>query len=91
MNVKEINPDSYGTLSKYFATTIPLTIVTTWVIMAFQLRWREEHKRDKIRMWERLMWPYDYTRSLFPQRKKVAGDEKSEVSTAVGTPSQQSV
>ena len=36
MNVGEINPGTKGTISQYIAVAVPLTIVSIWVIMAFQ-------------------------------------------------------
>ncbi|KAG7095107.1 hypothetical protein E1B28_005892 [Marasmius oreades] len=33
MNVKEINEGTFATLSQYFATAIPLTLVTVWIMM----------------------------------------------------------
>jgi len=39
MNAKEINPDSNGTIPLFVALAAPLTIVTIWVIIAFQSRY----------------------------------------------------
>jgi len=36
MNINEINPGSYGSTEKYLATAIPLTVLTIWVVVAFQ-------------------------------------------------------
>ncbi|TFK31606.1 hypothetical protein BDQ12DRAFT_707942 [Crucibulum laeve] len=38
MNVVEINPGSGPTLSQYFATAIPLTAITIWIVVAFQIQ-----------------------------------------------------
>ncbi|KAF8463036.1 hypothetical protein JB92DRAFT_3136636 [Gautieria morchelliformis] len=54
MNIKEINPNTFGTLAQYFATAITLTILSTWVIVAFHGRWGED---DNVSVWKRLMWP----------------------------------
>ncbi|KIM41609.1 hypothetical protein M413DRAFT_445584 [Hebeloma cylindrosporum] len=54
MNVAEINPGSEGTLPHYFAVALPLTIVTAWVIIAFQSKYIFE---DKTNFLKRLGWP----------------------------------
>jgi len=36
MNVMEINPGTNGTILKYMATAVSLTILTAWVVTAFQ-------------------------------------------------------
>ncbi|KAF8523158.1 cora-like Mg2+ transporter protein-domain-containing protein [Hysterangium stoloniferum] len=55
MNLREINPDSNGTLSHYFATAVPLTIVSTWVIVAYQWTARPNEQAPAGMM--RLLWP----------------------------------
>ena len=69
MNIKEINPGTYGTLPHYFATTIPLTVLTTWVIVAFQGKWNE-HVGEDISIWKRLLWPIMLVKRM---RKKQNG------------------
>jgi len=54
MNVIEINPDSHETLPHYFAFAFPLTIVTAWVIIAFQSK---HIFKDKTNFFSRLGWP----------------------------------
>lgn len=39
MNVQEISPNTLGTLSQYFATALPITPVTIWIIIAVQSRY----------------------------------------------------
>ena len=39
MNVGEINPGTNGTIAQYIALTIPLTLFTAWIIMAFQSKY----------------------------------------------------
>lgn len=36
MNVKEISPDTQGTLPHYIGAAIGMTIATIWIIVAFQ-------------------------------------------------------
>lgn len=38
MNVVEINPDGLGTLGHYAAVALPLTAVTIWIIVAYQIQ-----------------------------------------------------
>jgi hypothetical protein len=57
MNVVEINPQD-GTaitnLSQYVALTLPLTVFTAWIIMAFQ----SKHFFPKgTSLYKRLAWP----------------------------------
>ncbi|KAK7441983.1 hypothetical protein VKT23_016261 [Stygiomarasmius scandens] len=54
MNVKEIAPDTHGTLHIYFETAIPLTGLTIWVVIAFQSKYLF---RDSPSFWMRLLWP----------------------------------
>ena len=54
MNVAEINPGSLGTLGHYFAAALPLTIVTAWIIIAFQSKYIF---KDKTHFFKRLGWP----------------------------------
>ena len=54
MNVAEINPGTKGTLPHYFAVTFPLTILTTWVVIAFQSKYIF---KEKTTFFKRLGWP----------------------------------
>ena len=54
MNVAEINPGTEGTLSHYCAIALPLTIVTVWVIIAFQSKYIFKEKTSFLK---RLGWP----------------------------------
>ncbi len=54
MNVVEINRNSAGTLPRYFAAAFPLTIVTIWVIIAFQNKYIF---KEKTNFFKRLGWP----------------------------------
>ncbi|KAF8157287.1 hypothetical protein BJ912DRAFT_1035868 [Pholiota molesta] len=54
MNVREINPGTIGTLGIYIAISIPLTIITAWVIIAFQSRYIFPENTSFMK---RLGWP----------------------------------
>jgi hypothetical protein len=38
MNIGEINPGTKGTLLHFFAAVIPLTLITIWLIVAYQIQ-----------------------------------------------------
>jgi hypothetical protein len=63
MNTKEVNPDGFGTLGHYFATTVPLTTVTIWVIVALQGNWNQQGG-EEISIWKRLQWPMELVKSM---------------------------
>jgi len=65
MNVKEIVPDTNGTISHYIATAFPFTILTIWIIIAFQSKYMFPHSS----FWRRLFWPYLLVPRLFGQRR----------------------
>ncbi|KAJ6535926.1 hypothetical protein DFH09DRAFT_1179170 [Mycena vulgaris] len=74
MNVKEITPNTRGTLPHYLALALPLTAVTMWIIMAFQYRKKDPsrliHEDEKeTSMWSKLKWP---VRSVRWRLKRVA-------------------
>ena len=54
MNVAEINPGTTGTLPHYFAVAFPMTIVTAWIIIAFQSKYIF---KEKTTFFKRLGWP----------------------------------
>ena len=39
MNVSEITPSTNGSLWQYFAVAAPLTLLTAWIIVAFQSKY----------------------------------------------------
>jgi hypothetical protein len=71
MNIKEINPGTNGSLPHYFATAIPLTVVTAWVIIAFQGRWGSQEE-DKVSIWKRLLWPIMLVQRMKTREKETA-------------------
>ena len=38
MNIREINPGTKGTLLHFFEAVIPLTLITIWLIVAYQIQ-----------------------------------------------------
>jgi len=85
MNIEEINPGTNENLPHYFATAIPLTIVTAWVVIALQQRWTED-ENDETRLWRRFIWPYDFIREWMARRNsRLPKDNASEL-TAVASP-----
>lgn len=54
MNIKEVAPDTNGTLPHYIAVAIPLTIATIWIVVAFQSKYIFP---DGTNIWVRLGWP----------------------------------
>ncbi len=76
MNVREINPDTFGTLSKYFATALPLTIVTAWVVTAFQY---EGIFPDGASIFKRLAWPFFLIIKMFKERRANAKKDEIEL------------
>jgi len=67
MNVSEINPGTLGTLGKYFATALPLTIITAWIMIAFQY---ETILPPGTSIYERLAWPIFFLMKLFEDWRK---------------------
>ncbi|KAJ6595539.1 hypothetical protein DFH09DRAFT_1024289 [Mycena vulgaris] len=65
MNVKEITPNNAnGTLGHYLALALPLSVVTIWIIMAFQYRKKDPTKlihqnasENEMPVWSKLNWP----------------------------------
>lgn len=46
MNVREINPESLVDLPHYIAAAIPLTALTIWIIVAYQIQLTEPRMRN---------------------------------------------
>ena len=67
MNVIEINPDSNGTLPHYFAIAFPFTIVTAWVIIAFQSK---HIFKERTTFFRRLGWPIYLLLDMIKQRSQ---------------------
>ncbi|KAH7921423.1 hypothetical protein BV22DRAFT_1019395 [Leucogyrophana mollusca] len=77
MNVKEINQGSLETLSHYAETTIALTFVTAWLVVAFQSKSPMHDVEDGDFWTQRLWWPVFYTRRKIRNHwQKGRGEEK---------------
>lgn len=70
MNIKEIVPGTGGTLAHYVAVAVPLTIITIWVIVAFQSKYLYT---KPPRFWVRLGWPKILLERLFGAKKVKKG------------------
>lgn len=68
MNVQEIVPQTLGTLAHYVETALPLTLVTVWVVMAFQSRYWLGNQ--DISIWMRLAWPLLLIKRLREQNNR---------------------
>jgi len=64
MNVIELNSETYGTLAHYIAATLPLTIVTIWIIVAYQSRFVLP---DNQAMWGKLPWLFALAQRVMPR------------------------
>lgn len=80
MNIEEINPGTRGNLSHYFSAAVPLTIVTAWVIVAFQTKWNQaqDEPENQISLWRRFLWPYDYVIQYLKARRQQPRDNSSD-------------
>lgn len=68
MNVKEINPQSNGTIPHYIATVVPLSLISIWVIVAFQ----SKNYMPGQSMWTRFLWPIVLAKAFFTKDVKRA-------------------
>ncbi|KAJ8522411.1 hypothetical protein ONZ45_g1008 [Pleurotus djamor] len=72
MNVHEITDGGRQSVPRYIAGAVTLTIVTIWVIMAFQSAEFHEDPQSAT-VTQRLLWPYFWARKAFKGlNKKVA-------------------
>jgi hypothetical protein len=69
MNVKELSSSTLGTLGQYCAAALSLTMVTVWIVIAFQSKHLFKDK-EIASLWLRLAWPVLFIRSLFTSNKK---------------------
>ncbi|KAG6907533.1 hypothetical protein DXG01_008569 [Tephrocybe rancida] len=54
MNIQEVSPNTLGTLPHYLAVAIPLTVITIWVVIAFQSKYIYP---DGTSLFVRFAWP----------------------------------
>jgi hypothetical protein len=74
MNVTELSTDTKGTLVHYFATAIPFTVVTIWVIVASQGRYHVKHANTSF--WMRLWWPITWVMDFLYPPKHLSREEE---------------
>ncbi|KAK0194621.1 hypothetical protein F5146DRAFT_925341 [Armillaria mellea] len=82
MNVRELSKDTKGTLPHYFETAAPLTLVTVWVVMAFQSKYLFDSGST---FWMRLVWPWMLFKQVFMNRDKEREREKEKEEIAFGS------
>ncbi|KJA16341.1 hypothetical protein HYPSUDRAFT_147866, partial [Hypholoma sublateritium FD-334 SS-4] len=67
MNIGEFNPGSLGSLPVYISISIPLTVVTVWIIIAFQSR---DILPPNTSFFMRLLWPMYLARKLLRRMRE---------------------
>jgi hypothetical protein len=73
--VQELSSDTFGTLAHYLETAVALTLVTIWIMIAFQSRF---YLADPdASMWRRLLWPIVVFASLFKRNMPGRTDEEA--------------
>jgi hypothetical protein len=88
MKMKEITPDTRGTISHYLAFALPTTAVTIWIIMAFQYRKKDPrhvvHEDSEHEAEPRFSWPVEGARrwrrrwaDKLRGREQKTGEERS--------------
>ncbi|KAH9474783.1 hypothetical protein JR316_0013248 [Psilocybe cubensis] len=75
MNVSEINPGSLGTLPRYIEIALPLTLVTAWIIIAFQSTYIFPENTGFMK---RLGWPVYLIKRMMERRQMQQLDTQSE-------------
>lgn len=63
MNVVEINPGSLETFARYVEVTVFLTLLTTWIVIAFQ-PYSSIHENSGGGVWRRIAWPFYFSCTL---------------------------
>ncbi|KDR77304.1 hypothetical protein GALMADRAFT_246652 [Galerina marginata CBS 339.88] len=79
MNVNEINPGTLGTMGRYVEIAIPLTLITAWIIIAFQSKYIFP---DDTGFMKRLGWPAYLVINMMKKRQRQR-EELSEYSISV--------
>ncbi|KAF7333608.1 hypothetical protein MSAN_02413000 [Mycena sanguinolenta] len=68
MNIDILADNTHGTLRLYFALALPLTVVTMWIITAFQQRTKDPSNliqdENRVTFWSRLSWPLNLHRKI---------------------------
>jgi hypothetical protein len=91
MNIVNLNPDGGTTLWEYFALSLPLTILSIYIIVAYQLDVKIPQRKSsdngipegediedkkELTFWNRVFWPVVLV-SLFVDMLKSKKKEKS--------------
>jgi len=91
MNVKEIVPDTKGSIPHYVVTTIGFTLLSVWVITAFQSRYIF---RPGVTFWKRLGWPVFLLLRLFgkdPYAPTTPDTSEEDIALELTTPERQPI
>ncbi|KAF5384252.1 hypothetical protein D9615_003334 [Tricholomella constricta] len=67
MNVKEISPDTEGTLPHYVAAALSLTVATIWIVVAFQSKFIFPEDTSFLM---RFTWPIQLCLNLLREREE---------------------
>ncbi|KAJ2925316.1 hypothetical protein H1R20_g11757, partial [Candolleomyces eurysporus] len=73
MNVREIVPDSLGTIGNYLAAALSMTLATAWIIIAFQSK---HHFSPGTPLWKRFNWPFVLLKRRFWPDSKIDDNEE---------------
>lgn len=71
MNVNEINPGTNGTLKKFIAITLPLTLLTVWVAGA-------AYSPEGASIFQRVIWPIFFVINITKKWRKPK-DSRSDI------------
>jgi len=72
MNVREITPSTNGSLWQYFALAVPITLITAWLIVAFQSKYVFPRGTSLMK---RLAWPvYLVLIPMFSKKKNTPAE-----------------
>lgn len=74
-NIKEIVPHTTGTLRNYVATAVSFTLLSIWIIIAFQSK---HLLGEDTTLWQRLAWPYMLCSMYFKSRKTPKEDHEDD-------------
>jgi len=69
MNVKELIPDTKGTLMNYLAFALPLTALTAWIVTSFQFKSALPEGTSSPK---RLAWPVYLVLKKIRERRELA-------------------
>ncbi|KAH7912295.1 hypothetical protein BJ138DRAFT_1148795 [Hygrophoropsis aurantiaca] len=67
MNVKEIQDGSRGTLGEYAESTVVMTVLTAWIVVAVQTN-SPLHASQNATFWQRIAWPVLYAQTRLRNR-----------------------